>query len=276
MIRINESRLQEGFYQLAKIGATEDAGVNRPALGEAHLEARRWFHEQARESDLDAAVDGAGNYSAILQQPQAQKTLLIGSHLDSVPNGGRYDGALGVVAALEVLRTLKDTGMELPYHLEAIDFTDEESYLMSDADMLFRKPLEPLHRKLETSDASIIFRDGVWDGVVYEHLKVACGLVSITRKGEPLIREWNRIMHSEKSLWGHKAWEWWWDQISLLEATRRVSDLRYSSIEPELYIDRDFNDQAPIWSANKPPKDYMYKRFSEEFESLRRRNDITT
>jgi hydantoinase/carbamoylase family amidase len=72
-------------------------------------------------------MDGAGNHSAWLPAKNPEiPTLLLGSHLDSVPSGGRYDGALGVMAALEVLRSLRDTGLELRYNLEAIDFTDEE------------------------------------------------------------------------------------------------------------------------------------------------------
>ena len=58
------------------------------------------------------------------------KTLLLGSHLDSVPSGGRFDGALGVIAAFEVVRTIKDAGLELSVNLEAIDFTDEEGTLV--------------------------------------------------------------------------------------------------------------------------------------------------
>ncbi len=63
-------------------------------------------------------------------RPDGAPTLLLGSHLDSVPNGGRYDGALGVLAALEVLRVVQEAGLRLPYHLEAIDFTDEEGTLV--------------------------------------------------------------------------------------------------------------------------------------------------
>ena len=66
----------------------------------------------------------AGRYRRTLQ------TLLLGSHLDSVPNGGRFDGALGVMAALEVLRTVKENGVQLKVNLEAIDFTDEEGTLV--------------------------------------------------------------------------------------------------------------------------------------------------
>jgi N-carbamoyl-L-amino-acid hydrolase len=61
---------------------------------------------------------------------EGARTVLLGSHLDSVPDGGRFDGALGVVAALEVLRTVRDAGLELPVTLEAIDFTDEDGTLV--------------------------------------------------------------------------------------------------------------------------------------------------
>jgi N-carbamoyl-L-amino-acid hydrolase len=76
-------------------------------------------------------VDAAGNHSAVLPTAgEGARTLLLGSHLDTVPDGGRYDGALGVLAALECLRAVKDTGLELPVSLEAIDFTDEEGALV--------------------------------------------------------------------------------------------------------------------------------------------------
>jgi N-carbamoyl-L-amino-acid hydrolase len=151
-LRINSDRMQAAFSELAEIGATDDGGVNRPSLSEAHLAARRWLREQIEKSGLEFRRDGAGNHSAVLpviarggatkqshvrekeiasQNPLAMtKTLLLGSHLDSVPNGGRFDGALGVMAAFEVLRTIKDAGIKLNINLEAIDFTDEEGTLV--------------------------------------------------------------------------------------------------------------------------------------------------
>jgi hydantoinase/carbamoylase family amidase len=140
------------FNQLALIGATGDGGVNRVTFNEEHLAARKWFREQIERSGFEFRTDGAGNHSAFLpviareqsdrgnlQQSveiASQKTLamtqtlLIGSHLDSVPNGGRFDGALGVMAAFEVLRTIKENGIGLKVNLEAIDFTDEEGTLV--------------------------------------------------------------------------------------------------------------------------------------------------
>jgi len=125
---VDAERMREDFDALAAIGATPAGGVHRPSLGEAHLAARAWFLDRAAAAGLETRVDRAGNHSAIL--PGAGPTLLLGSHLDSVPNGGRYDGALGVVAALHVLLAVQGSEVELPLALEAIDFTDEEGTLV--------------------------------------------------------------------------------------------------------------------------------------------------
>jgi N-carbamoyl-L-amino-acid hydrolase len=140
------------FNELAQIGATGNGGVNRPSLSEAHLAARQWFRSQIENTGLEFRTDGAGNHSAMLpviarsratKQSHAREkevasqnaltitpTLLLGSHLDSVPHGGRFDGALGVMAAFEVLRTIREAGLRLNVNLEAIDFTDEEGTLV--------------------------------------------------------------------------------------------------------------------------------------------------
>jgi N-carbamoyl-L-amino-acid hydrolase len=158
-LRVNADRMLTSFNQLALVGATAEGGVHRPTFHEAHLAARQWFREEVQRSGLEFRTDGAGNHSAFLpviaspsgakqspprhgetlapgasagvasQQPLAT-TLLIGSHLDSVPNGGRFDGALGVIAALEVLRTVKESSIKWKVNLEAIDFTDEEGTLV--------------------------------------------------------------------------------------------------------------------------------------------------
>ena len=126
-IHINADRFKSNFEALSEVGVTPDGGVHRPSFSPAHLEARAWFRERAETAGLSFEIDDAGNHSALLKcaNPDAP-TLLLGSHLDSVPNGGRFDGAIGVLSALEVLFTIKDQGIELPVHLEAIEFTDEE------------------------------------------------------------------------------------------------------------------------------------------------------
>ena len=131
MLKINENRLLSDLNKLARIGATADGGVNRPALTAADIEARAWYQRKIAEAGLDYAVDGAGNQSAILySDPPSEKRILAGSHLDSVPNGGRYDGALGLLVALEALRAMKDNGLTPAVTIEAVNFTDEEGAIM--------------------------------------------------------------------------------------------------------------------------------------------------
>ncbi len=130
-LRINSQRMQADFDALARIGSTGDGGVHRPALSPADLKARLWLRKRIEDSGLEFRLDPAGNLSGFLNcaGPTAP-TLLLGSHLDSVPHGGRFDGALGVVAALEALHTIKEAGLRLSANLEAIDFTDEEGTLV--------------------------------------------------------------------------------------------------------------------------------------------------
>jgi beta-ureidopropionase / N-carbamoyl-L-amino-acid hydrolase len=128
-LRINADRMLDAFNQLAAIGGTADSGVHRPTFSEAHLTARAWFREHIEASGFEFRTDGAGNHSAILpcDDPSAP-TLILGSHLDSVPNGGRFDGALGVMAALEVLKTVRENGIKLKVQLEAMDFHRRRRY----------------------------------------------------------------------------------------------------------------------------------------------------
>ena len=126
-LRIDGERLYADFLQLSAIGATSEGGISRVALSPEDLTARAWFADRVEEAGLTVRDDDAGNLSGVLKSRRvAAKTLLIGSHLDSVPNGGRYDGSIGVLAALECLRTLSEAEVELPFTLEAINFTDDE------------------------------------------------------------------------------------------------------------------------------------------------------
>jgi N-carbamoyl-L-amino-acid hydrolase len=137
-VRVDASSMREDFGAVARFGATPAGGVDRPSFSEAHLAARRWFLDRAAAAGLETSVDPAGNHSARLaadgpapgSDPGLTPALLLGSHLDSVPNGGRFDGALGVVAALHTLLAVRKADVRLPVALEAIDFTDEEGTLV--------------------------------------------------------------------------------------------------------------------------------------------------
>lgn len=131
MRAINAVRLTDDLTDLAKIGATADGGVSRVAFSKEDEQGREWFRKKVEASGLTFACDGAGNQSAILlSDPPSAKRILFGSHLDSVPNGGRYDGALGTLAALEALRCLKEEGYKPPISLEVVNFTSEENVIL--------------------------------------------------------------------------------------------------------------------------------------------------
>ncbi len=146
---INSDRLRDDFEQVSAIGLTPDRGVCRLALSLEDLEARAWFANRIEEAGFLVQDDDAGNLSGVLRaaSPRA-RTLLIGSHLDTVLNAGRYDGALGVVVALECLRTIHEAGVRLRHHLEAINFTDDEgTWLPMFGSMCLTGRLDPAFMK---------------------------------------------------------------------------------------------------------------------------------
>jgi beta-ureidopropionase / N-carbamoyl-L-amino-acid hydrolase len=127
VLRINGERLRADFDELAQIGATVAGGITRVAFSDEDIEACVWLGNRIEEAGLLADDDDVGNMYGTLPCADANaKTLLLGSHLDSIPNGGRFDGSVGVLAALECLRTLKEHHIALPFHVSVVNFRDEE------------------------------------------------------------------------------------------------------------------------------------------------------
>ena len=130
MLQINEERFLSNLSQLAEIGRVATAkggGLDRRPFSDSDRQARAFFRQIASKADLKVTTDGVANLSARVDAPNVEaRTVLFGSHLDTVPHGGPVDGALGVIAALETLCTMREAGIRSKYHLEAIAFTDEE------------------------------------------------------------------------------------------------------------------------------------------------------
>jgi len=113
--------------ELARIGATPKGGVRRVALTPADREGRELFARWCREAGLEVRVDAIGNMFA--RRPGAaagSAPVVMGSHLDTQPNGGKFDGAYGVMAGLEVMRALNDAGARTRAPLEVACWTNEE------------------------------------------------------------------------------------------------------------------------------------------------------
>src|SRR5215211_3827494 len=110
-IKINAERLLASLHELAEIGATPGGGVTRLALTDEDKVGRdllqRWFED----AGLDVRVDDLGNMTGHRVGSEFGLPVLLGSHCDSVVRGGKFDGALGVLGALEVMRTLNDHGI---------------------------------------------------------------------------------------------------------------------------------------------------------------------
>ncbi|MDH4174599.1 MAG: Zn-dependent hydrolase [Betaproteobacteria bacterium] len=126
-LRIDADRLWGSLTELAEIGATPKGGVRRLTLTEEDRRARDLFARWAREAGLSVEVDAIGNIFA--RRAGADPSLppvAMGSHLDSQPSGGKFDGAYGVIAGLEVLRTLNDAGVATRAPMEVVSWTNEE------------------------------------------------------------------------------------------------------------------------------------------------------
>jgi len=126
-IDLDENRFVATMEEQAAIGSAGERALDRVALTEADREVRDWFVEQLEALDLSVRIDEMGNiFGRRAGTDPDAAPVLVGSHLDSQPNGGIYDGALGVVAALELLRTLEDTGVQTTHPIEIVNWTNEE------------------------------------------------------------------------------------------------------------------------------------------------------
>jgi N-carbamoyl-L-amino-acid hydrolase len=125
-MRINADRLHESLRQLARIGATPGGGVTRLALSQEDRTARDLLRRWLEDAALAVRFDDFGNITGRRAGAQSGAAVLMASHIDTVRQGGCYDGAYGVLAALEVMRTLNDHGVTTTLPLELVNWTNEE------------------------------------------------------------------------------------------------------------------------------------------------------
>jgi beta-ureidopropionase / N-carbamoyl-L-amino-acid hydrolase len=126
-LRINGKRLQQSLEEMAQIGATPGGGVQRLALSDEDKQARDLFVKWLEEIDCEVTIDEMGNIFG--KRPGKNNDLppvMSGSHIDSQPKGGRFDGILGVMSALEVMRTLHENKIETERPVVIVDWTNEE------------------------------------------------------------------------------------------------------------------------------------------------------
>jgi len=125
--KIDGQRLWDSLMAMAEIGATPKGGVKRLTLTEVDKAGRERFATWCQALGLTVRVDAIGNMFARREGRDPNRLpVLFGSHLDSQPSGGKFDGALGVIAGLEVMRTLHDLNITTEAPLELVNWTDEE------------------------------------------------------------------------------------------------------------------------------------------------------
>ena len=126
---INLDRVLGRLEELYQCGAQEDGTFTRMAYSPEDRKGREIFMDYFRKLGIEPEMDAAGNLIARLEgEDKTLPAIMTGSHLDTVPDGGRYDGALGCVAGLEVCQTLIESGRKLRHPLEIVVFTDEEGF----------------------------------------------------------------------------------------------------------------------------------------------------
>jgi beta-ureidopropionase / N-carbamoyl-L-amino-acid hydrolase len=126
-VRVNAQRLQEHLSTLSKFGANPQGGVSRVAYSEADLQGRAYATALMKEAGLNVHIDEIGNIVGVRPgSDPTLKPLLLGSHIDSVPMGGNYDGDVGSLSAIEVAQVLREKQIALRHSLEVILFQNEE------------------------------------------------------------------------------------------------------------------------------------------------------
>ncbi|MDE0213367.1 MAG: M20/M25/M40 family metallo-hydrolase, partial [Deltaproteobacteria bacterium] len=124
---INRDRLLRDLNAVSRFGLGEGGSVTRLVFSVHELRSRQLLVHLMNQAGLDVRVDAAGNIFGRLAAGREGPAVLAGSHLDSVIQGGRYDGPVGVIGALEAVRTIKESGVPVPAPLESVCFVGEES-----------------------------------------------------------------------------------------------------------------------------------------------------
>ena len=126
-LKINATRLWDSLMEMAEIGPGVRGGNNRQTLTDSDKEGRDLFSKWCKESNMSVAIDTMGNMFARFEGTDSSlDPVMVGSHLDTQPTGGRYDGVLGVLGGLEIIRTLNDLGIKTRRPIEVVNWTNEE------------------------------------------------------------------------------------------------------------------------------------------------------
>ena len=126
-LQIDSARLWGAIHETAQFGGTAKGGVRRLTLSSEDKQVRDWFRKACEDAGLEVHTDALGSQFGLRKGRDMSKLPVgIGSHLDTQPTGGKYDGILGTLGALEVIRTLNDAGIETEAPICVVNWTNEE------------------------------------------------------------------------------------------------------------------------------------------------------
>ncbi|MFZ5709719.1 MAG: Zn-dependent hydrolase [Pseudomonadota bacterium] len=125
-LRIDGKRLWDSLMEMARIGPGIAGGNNRQTLTDADSEGRHLFRRWCEDAGMTMGIDSMGNMFATRPGTEDLPPVYMGSHLDTQPTGGKYDGVLGVLGALEVVRTMNDLGIRTRHPIVVTNWTNEE------------------------------------------------------------------------------------------------------------------------------------------------------
>ncbi len=131
VVRASAERMEQRIQELSEFGANAEGGVSRVAFSEADIEGREYIKGLMNQAGLEVRLDTAGNIIGKRQGSDPDLPLIMfGSHIDSVPGGGNFDGDVGVIAAIEVAQLLHENDIQTRHSMEIVSFSDEEGGLI--------------------------------------------------------------------------------------------------------------------------------------------------
>jgi N-carbamoyl-L-amino-acid hydrolase len=158
-IKVNQQRIEQRIFDLAKFGKDSLGRGYRVAYTKGDIEGRAWFIDLMKKAGLDVSIDYAGNIIGKRKgKNPSLKPIAFGSHIDMVPDGGNYDGDVGSIAALEMIEVMNENKMITEHPLEVMIFSDEEGGPTGSTAMAGELTAEDLKWK---SQSGLIVSDGI-------------------------------------------------------------------------------------------------------------------
>ena len=158
-IRVNEKRIEQRIFELAKFGNNEKGEGQRVAYSQGDIAGRAYFMDLMRKAGLEVHIDFAGNIiGKRAGKDPSKKPIAFGSHIDMVPNGGNYDGAYGSITALEIIEVLNENNIITNHPLEVIIFQNEEGGLVGSRALTGNLKKEALSQK---SASGLTLEEGI-------------------------------------------------------------------------------------------------------------------